>query len=182
MIVPTMDSYANRIARLHAELGIPDDYAAARGLALQSEAAVLTPLGLDMQGRDQFAQPDAAAAWASMRNAAAAEDVILQLVSVFRSVDYQAGIIRRKLAQGQDMTTILAVSAAPGHSEHHTGRAFDLATPGSPILEEAFEATAAFSWLAARAGDFGFALTLPRGNAAGFIYEPWHWVYAPKAA
>lgn len=177
-----MTAYADRLTRLHAELGIPADYAAMRGIPTQAEATLLTPLGIDTQGRDQFATPEAAAAWLALRDAAMADGITLQIVSVFRSVDYQTGIIRRKLAQGQRMDAILAVSAAPGYSEHHTGRTFDFTTPDSPALEEAFEATAAFAWLTAHAVRHGFIMTLPRGNPAGFIYEPWHWVYSPDVA
>jgi D-alanyl-D-alanine carboxypeptidase len=176
-----MNSYADRIRQLHADLGIPADHAVVRHIPLQPEAPLLTPLGLDCQGRDQFATPDAANAWRAMQTSAAQDGVVLQLVSVFRSVDYQAGIIRRKLGQGQAMDAILSVSAAPGYSEHHTGRAFDLTTPGSALLEESFEASDAFAWLRQHAAEQGFALTLPRDNAAGFIYEPWHWVYIPGA-
>ena len=65
-------------------------------------------------------------------------------------------------------------------TEHHTGRAVDVMTPGGPILEEAFEDTDAFRWLARHACRFGFRLSYPRGNAHGFAYEPWHWAWHPK--
>ena len=65
--------------------------------------------------------------------------------------------------------------AAPGHSEHHTGRAVDIATPGSRPLTEEFEDTDAFRWLTSRAVEFGFSLTYPRDNPWGIAYEPWHW-------
>ena len=68
--------------------------------------------------------------------------VELLLVSGFRSVGYQADLIRRKLASGQDIDAILRVNAAPGFSEHHTGRAVDVATPGTRPLTEAFASSA----------------------------------------
>ena len=37
--------------------------------------------------------------------------------------------------------------AAPGYSEHHTGRAVDLTTPACDPLAEEFENTQAFDWL-----------------------------------
>ena len=73
------------------------------------------------------------------------------------------------------MEQILRVSAAPGYSEHHSGRAVDVTTPGCAPLTGEFESTAAFAWLAAHARDFGFVLTYPRDNRYGVIYEPWHW-------
>ena len=32
-------------------------------------------------------------------------------------------------------------------------------------------------WVKANAARFGFRMSYPRGNAQGFIYEPWHWYY-----
>ncbi len=108
---------------------------------------------------------------------AALGQIELQLVSAFRSIEYQVGIIERKLARGQDMAQILAVSAAPGYSEHHTGRAIDLTTPGFAALEEEFEQSPAFRWLVKNATEFGFSLSFPRGNRHGITYEPWHWCW-----
>ena len=112
-----------------------------------------------------------------MRDAASTNDVDLQVVSAFRSADYQLGIIERKLARGQSVAEILHVSAAPGYSEHHSGRALDLTTPGFVALEEEFETSSAFAWLRANAGRFGFTLSYPRGNPHAIAYEPWHWCW-----
>ena len=75
------------------------------------------------------------------------------------------------------MEQILRVNAAPGFSEHHTGRAVDLGTHDCEALEEEFEQTDAFVWLERNAESFGFAMSYPRGNASGFAYEPWHWCF-----
>jgi zinc D-Ala-D-Ala carboxypeptidase len=69
------------------------------------------------------------------------------------------------------------VNAAPGYSEHHAGRAIDVATPSSRPLEQEFESTDAFRWLAAHADAFGFRLSFPRDNRHGIAYEPWHYCY-----
>lgn len=168
---------SDALRQIHAELGIAPDYANRRGLVLCPQASQLTPLGLDVLSRDQFAAPAAAIAWASMRDAAALQGIALQLVSAFRSIDYQAALIRRKLQQGQSIDDILQVSAAPGYSEHHTGLAFDLTTPGSELLEISFADTSAFAWLMQNAADFGFYLSYPQGNPYGIAYEPWHWAF-----
>ena len=112
-----------------------------------------------------------------MRAAALEDGIELQVVSAFRSIDRQAEIIRRKLDAGQCIDDILCVSAPPGFSEHHTGRAVDIGTPGSPVLETAFEQTAAFAWLVANAGRFGFHMSYPENNRWGYQYEPWHWCH-----
>lgn len=175
-MIPPSD-YLARLAAIHQSLGIDPGYGSARGLAPNVEATTLVEVGPDKFGRNARLAPAAAAAWAAMRDAAAADGVVLEVVSAFRSVDYQRGLIERKLAAGLDIDTILQVSAAPGYSEHHTGRALDLGTPGSPVLEEVFETTAAFAWLTQHAGRYGFQLSFPRGNPHGILYEPWHWAY-----
>jgi D-alanyl-D-alanine carboxypeptidase len=171
-----MDGYQRRIAAIIEELGAP-----ARDLARAFvEATELVSIGVDIYGREQRLTPQAAAAWNEMRAAAERDGEIVQIVSAFRSVDYQKGIIQRKLAAGQSWEQILRVSALPGFSEHHTGRTIDVTTPGCKVLEEEFETTSAFRWLARRAGEFGFVMTYPRGNPLGVAYEPWHWTFGNK--
>ena len=72
---------------------------------------------------------------------------------------------------------VLTVCAPPGFSEHHTGRAVDLSTPGSPELEIEFDQTPAYAWLTKRAAEFGTYLSYPVGNPRGYHYEPWHWCF-----
>ena len=156
-------------------LGIGPDYARERGLS-----AVAEPTRLCFAGRDRFGRPlwltaRAAVAWQSMKVAAARDGVVLEVISGYRSHAYQYGIFERKLARGQSLAQILAVNAAPGFSEHHSGCALDLGTPDEPPAEESFEATDAFAWLCGRAGEFGFVLSYPRDNPHGIVYEPWHW-------
>jgi zinc D-Ala-D-Ala carboxypeptidase len=170
-------TYADRICTLHRELGIPPDYATTRGLALQVEATLLVAAGHTTDGRELRLTPEAWAAWQQLRTVAASEGVSLLLLSGYRGVDRQVEIIRRRLAAGQRIGDILRVNAAPGYSEHHTGRAVDIGTPDTPPLEEGFAETAAFRWLESHAYRFGFLLSYPRGNAQGIAYEPWHWCW-----
>jgi len=169
--------FRRRVASLHAELGIPADYARRHALPMHPEARSLVSVGEDIYQREQRLLAPAARAWSLLREAAAADGIDLQLVSAYRSLAYQEGILRRKLGQGQSIDQVLAVSAAPGYSEHHSGRAVDLTTPGYPVLEEVFEDSEAFAWLNRRAGEFGFRLSYPRGNSHGVAYEPWHWAW-----
>jgi zinc D-Ala-D-Ala carboxypeptidase len=165
-------------------LGIPRDYGRSRHLRLQCEPKRLASIGLDIQQREQWLTPAAARAFDAMREAARHDEVELQVVSAFRSIGYQLGIIERKLQRGLGMDEILRVSAAPGYSEHHSGRALDLTAPGYAPVEESFEQSGAFAWLTRNALRFGFALSYPRGNRHGIAYEPWHWCwngYARKA-
>jgi D-alanyl-D-alanine carboxypeptidase len=103
-------------------------------------------------------------------------------VSAFRGVDRQAEIVRDKLARGQTPEQVLEVSALPGYSEHHSGRAVDVASGTDRPLEEVFEQTDAYRWLLEHAAEFSFFLSYPRGNAAGYAFEPWHWCYRTDTA
>ena len=163
------------LRELHAELGIPEDYGLDRARPAYEEATELVEVGPNLVGRMQRLTPATARAWAAMRAAAAEDGVTLLIVSGFRSIDYQARLIRKKINAGQSVSEILSVNAAPGHSEHHTGRAVDIASPGSRPLTEEFEGSDAFRWLQANAAQYGFSMSYPRDNPAGFVYEPWHW-------
>ena len=165
------------LAALHAELGIPADYGTRTGLVPCEEARELVSIGPDVLGREQKLAPRAAEAWLRMRTAAKADGIQLQVVSGFRSVDYQRALIQRKLDNGRSIAEILRINAAPGYSEHHTGRALDLTAPDCEPLEQGFETTAAFAWLMQNAGKHGFRLSYPRDNPHGITYEPWHWAF-----
>lgn len=171
--------YIGRLQALHAQLNIPQTYAAQTGLPMYEEPAELVDTELDFYGREQRLTPSALAAWHSMKDNALADGISLLLLSAFRSVDYQCQILRRKLDAGQNLEQILRVNAAPGFSEHHTGRAIDIGAPECPVLEERFEETTAFAWLQSNAANFGFTLSYPRDNNCGISYEPWHWCFNP---
>ena len=107
------------------------------------------------------------------------DGIQLQVLSAFRSIDYQHQLIARKLDRGDPPSQILQVVALPGYSEHHTGCALDIVTTDYPELTENFELSAGFAWLSHSAHQFGFSLSYPRDNPSGFIYEPWHWCFKP---
>jgi D-alanyl-D-alanine carboxypeptidase len=174
-------SFEQKIAALLLELGIPEDYGVQHLLDPCEECLQLQSIGKDMFGRDQRLSPPAALAFAEMKAAAADSGIELQAVSAYRSVEYQTGIIKRKLATGQSIEQILQVSAAPGYSEHHSGRALDISTPGYTPLEDDFENSPAFAWLKESAADFGFKLSYPRNNPHQLCYEPWHWCWIDDA-
>jgi len=162
-------------SELFADLGIPTDYGRDPRRPAHAEAQELEDVEPNIVGRMQRLAPSAARAWREMKAAALADQVELLLVSGFRSVRYQVDLIRNKLAAGQNIDEILKVNAAPGFSEHHTGRAVDIATPGSRPLTVDFETSPAFAWLRTNARRFGFAMPYGRDNVFGFTYEPWHW-------
>ena len=177
-------SAADALRTLHRELGVPADYAERRRLAAFGEAAEseLVHVAVNPDGRDVRLVRPAAEAWHAMSRAAAEGRIELVAISGFRSIARQTEIIRGKLAASLRIEEILRSVAAPGFSEHHTGRAIDIGSPEHVELDEEFERTAAFAWLQAHAGTFGFALSFPRGNPHGIVYEPWHWCWRPRDA
>ncbi len=172
--------YQHKVFSVLRELGIEQSYGVKKGLSLQLECENLVAAGLDVFERETFMEEQTHTAWENMCTAALKDGIELQLVSAFRDVDYQKNLFLRKLAAGLSIDEILQVNAAPGYSEHHTGRALDLTCPGSDCLEESFETTEAFQWLSTNAGGFGFLMSFPRGNQQGFLYEPWHWFFSEQ--
>jgi len=166
-----------RLTEIFTELGISETYPDFCRAPMQMEAEELVFAGKDIFDRDQFMTPETFSAWQLMLAAATNDNITVQLVSAYRDFDYQCLLIRRKLERGDTLDTILKVNTAPGFSEHHTGRALDLTTPGCEALETEFEDTAAFQWLAEHAVNFGFSLSYPRNNVFDIDYEPWHWAY-----
>ena len=126
-------------------------------------------------------------AFLEMQKAAAADGVTVWMQSGYRSVKYQTSLYERKtkyyLDKGYDNATAREKAAAvvnpPGYSEHNCGLAADLNSPEHTGLDEGFEKTAAFRWLCAHAGDYGFILRYPKDaeDKTEIIYEPWHWRY-----
>jgi D-alanyl-D-alanine carboxypeptidase len=169
--------YFRQIFKMLDDLGIDRNYPIAHRLPLQPEANSLQSIGEDIYQRDQRMVPSAAKNWHAMINAATQQGIQIQAVSAFRSVRYQAGIVKRKLEKGQSMEQILEVSAAPGFSEHHTGKAIDVTTPGFDVLEEEFDQSPAFGWLEQEAQNFGFQMSFSKNNHHGLAYEPWHWAW-----
>lgn len=175
---PSLLTSRSTLLAIHRELGIRADYGAARGLAWQREARVLVSIGPAADdGRAVRLAPGAARAWKRMQTTARADGIEILPLSGFRSIARQIEIVRGKLAAGQSIDQILALVAAPGYSEHHTGRALDVGSPANLKLETSFARTREFRWLKRRAHEFGFHLSYPRKNPHGIQYEPWHWCW-----
>lgn len=168
---------SDQLQAIHRQLGITTDYAKSCGMPVHAECTDLVEVEPDVFGRQALLEQHTALAWQAMQAAAAQQGVVLQLVSAYRSYGYQQLLFQRKLDKGISITDILRVNAAPGFSEHHSGRAIDLTSPHYATLEEEFERSPAFAWLQQHAGGFGFRMSFPRDNPFGVMYEPWHWCY-----
>src|SRR5437879_4788634 len=131
--IPTPIDCPERIRSILTSLAISTDLIAARSLVLHPEAQELVVAAIGGDGRKHLLAPAAAAKWREMSAAALADGVVIRIGSAFRSVDRQAEIIRDKLAEGLSLEAVLCISAPPGYSEHHSGRAIDVTTDeGAP--------------------------------------------------
>lgn len=179
---PQPAAWVAHIAEVNHGLGVPPDYAAKHNLLPQPEARDLVQVPRDVYGRKVEMVAPAADALKAMFAAAARDGVKLETVSGFRSMDYQTGLIRRKLKKGMTIGKALSINAVPGYSEHQTGCAVDLTTPGVPAADGSFGQSKAFAWLQKHGAEYGFHLSFPPGNRYGYEYEPWHWRYIADSA
>ncbi|MDZ7790629.1 MAG: M15 family metallopeptidase [Xanthomonadales bacterium] len=176
-LVELADEPTREILDMCDKLGVPEDYGVAHRMPLVTEARNLVFAAQDIFEREQRLIEDAADAFKRMRDAALKSNIEIRMVSGFRAVAYQANLFRRKLDQGHSMKEILQVSAPPGYSEHHSGRAIDVTTRGVKPLVEDFASTGAYQWLLSNARVFGFRESYPRHNRHRIAWEPWHWYF-----
>jgi D-alanyl-D-alanine carboxypeptidase len=166
------DDYARRVELLHRRMRIPIDYHA-RGMPLQREASELVPVVCGHDGKIHLMTPDTCLHWLAMNEAAQSAGITLLVDHAFRTLDEQAALLRGERGKIADR---LKWIAAPGYSEHHTGRALDLETTYPQGWTE-FQNTNAYHWLCSHAEEFGFRMSFPQGNGYGIIFEPWHWYF-----
>lgn len=175
-------AYVAHIQEVNRGLGIPPDYATLHQLLPQPEARNLVQVPRDVYRRKVKMVAPAAAALTRMFAAAARDGVKLETVSGFRSIAYQTHLVREKLKRGMSIQQALKINAVPGYSEHQTGCAIDLTTPGVSAADVSFGESKAFTWLQQHGAQFGFHLSFPPGNPYGYEYEPWHWRYIAGSA
>ena len=98
----------------------------------------------------------------------------MYLISGYRSYENQLNLYNNYVKiYGQQATDTF--SARPGHSEHQTGLAVDVASDEC-MLEGCFGNTKAGKWLKENASNYGFVIRYPDGkeSVTGYKYEPWH--------
>jgi D-alanyl-D-alanine carboxypeptidase len=109
----------------------------------------------------------------NMIAAAKADGVTIYVASAYRSFGTQAALKSEyTVTYGEGANSF---SADQGYSEHQLGTTVDLITPGlNGELTNAFDTTAAYTWLKNNAYKYGFEMSYPKGNSY-YVYEPWHW-------
>lgn len=107
-----------------------------------------------------------------MLQAAATENVTIQVDSGYRSFDEQKSLKSNyKVTYGIGANSF---SAEQGYSEHQLGTALDFTTPAIGGGLTGFEKTTAYTWFQNNAYKYGFILSYPKNNSY-YIFEPWHW-------
>jgi len=130
----------------------------------------------------QLLQPEAAAGWVELRDAASSAGISISLTSAYRRVDTQAYFLRDRIGIGSDaaIDRALRTVAAPGYSKHHTGYTIDMKSGASSGFS--FRNSAAYAWLAAddfdNAKAHGWIPSYPEGaTLVGPVPEPWEFVW-----
>ena len=140
---------------------------------------------------------EAGKAFNKMQTHAKKEDIILEIVSGYRSYDRQKSIWNRKyksnealgLSPKKNIHKIIEYSTLPGTSRHHWGTDLDIIDGSKPkvgdvLVAEKFHKKGPYvklrKWMEKYAESYGFYLPYTQSsNRKGFYYEPWHYSYAP---
>ncbi len=137
----------------------------------------------------QALQSEAAQAFIRMKDAAAAQQLEINLYSGYRSAEEQQQLFdqAKKEQQGKKrgqreeevMKETKKKVDLPGCSEHGTGLAVDLVLPDQEAPDVAFDESPQFQWLEQHAAEHGFILRYPKDKQAitGMAYKPWHFRY-----
>ena len=96
----------------------------------------------------------------------------LIILDSYRSYEDQQRVFANK---GSDIATI------PGHSEHHTGLAFDISLYRNGIVHD-FDGTGDYEWIFRNCHKYGYVVRYPKDKVeiTGISYEPWHFRYVGK--
>ena len=139
----------------------------------------IAPFERDGFSRTEALDYEAAQAFTNMQVVARSQGINLMAISGYRSIASQKELFDSQIQRKGSEAAAAEYSAPPGHSEHHTGYAVDIADASQPAtdLKHSFENTPAYQWLLANAYMYGFEQSFPKNNAQGVSFEPWHWRY-----
>lgn len=138
------------------------------------------PAGLTAIGSGQQMRAEAAGELVAMFTSARSAGYTLYPESGYRSYNTQQGVYASEVKNfGQAKAD--SESARAGYSEHQTGWAVDIGSPG--CIEDCFGKTPAASWLLDNAYMYGFIRRYPEDKTAitGYRNEPWHFRYVGTA-
>jgi LAS superfamily LD-carboxypeptidase LdcB len=148
-------------------------------------------------GTDYQLRKEAHLAFEKLRTAAASDNILIKVVSSYRSYAQQDRIWNRKYKQFTEeglspedaIAKIVEYSTIPGTSRHHWGTDLDLVAQNDlhledELLEAHFEPGAPFydfkQWMNRHAASYGFIEVYTNApERKGFKYEPWHFSFRP---
>ncbi|WZY01404.1 M15 family metallopeptidase [Bacillus sp. FSL W7-1360] len=156
----------NMVVKVNQEARLPKDY--------QPDDLVKVDVpSIYEEEEGHLLREEAARALEQLFAAAEGEHHQLYAVSGFRTFASQKELYDREVEkQGKDQD----LAAVPGHSEHQTGLAIDIATNGPTA---GFGSSPEGIWVAENAHHYGFVIRYPEGKEeiTGYRYEPWHLRY-----
>ncbi|OON98665.1 MAG: hypothetical protein ATN35_04100 [Epulopiscium sp. Nele67-Bin004] len=123
-----------------------------------------------------YIEQEAAIALEKMFNSAKQEGITLVAVSGYRSYARQLMLYNNAISNhGIDYKGV----AIPGASEHQIGLTMDIVGVSGHLLQQSFDTTPEWEWLAQNAHLFGYIMRYPadKEHVTGIIYEPWHFRY-----
>ena len=144
---------------------------------------VATPPGMALGGGCRL-RPEVIADFQRLATAAEGSGLgRVYAISCHRSLPWQESVFCR---EAHDDPSFRAMSVAPpGHSEHATGYALDVAirpASGCPDIAGCMAALPLYRWLTDNAPKFGFEQSFPAGNKQAVKWEPWHWRWVGTTA
>ncbi|MGB3297557.1 MAG: M15 family metallopeptidase [Phormidesmis sp.] len=145
--------------------------------------AEIEPFEREGYRRTEQLDAEAAQAFTNMQTVARSQGIELMAISGYRTIADQKELFASQIERKGSEAAAAEYSAPPGHSEHHTGYALDIADASQPEtdLKHSFENTPAYRWLLENAYMYGFEQSFPKNNVQGVSFEPWHWRYINSA-
>lgn len=142
---------------------------------------------MNFEGKSCQLEKETLRSFEKLRDALQENGIMIALDSGYRSVKAQQAL-RKDFTRRYCAAYTLAVTAAPGTSEHHTGLALDivLQKEGRWITEndELLQMEKEFSLIHSLLPSCGFILRYPKEKEeiTGYAYEPWHFRYIGEEA
>lgn len=115
-------------------------------------------------------------AFNKMKNAAAKDNIYLEIASGFRSYEEQKALYKEYSAENGKKKAD-TYSARAGYSEHQSGMAIDVNGADFSMVGHKD-----MKWLGKHCYEYGFIIRFPKGkeNITGYSYEPWHIRYVGR--
>ncbi len=143
-----------------------------------------------------YLREEAYNSYKQMYKEAKKEGITLNIISAFRSFNYQKSIWESKWTgkrkvEGKNLSistpdiylrakTILHFSSMPGSSRHHWGTDIDIYDLNNSTFEKG-KGLKVYKWLQYNAHKYGFYQVYTAGRPYGYEEEKWHWSYLPIA-